>query len=551
MKSFRIMLAVALVLTTSAVFADGTNEATGVNSKTAPASPTGGSTQPGGSSNVDDYTQQDEQINIDGQADALVKVLRTNQKNLINDYVVRIFPIKNAVPMEMRQVVRLITAIEGGRSELIIDPVKKEAFMWVVAPKFQIPYIEKAIAALDVPWLEDATDGSIKAYYRPKFRTATAVATLARIPGAGAIGVADDNLFVVDTAANTALAAGEPYRVKAFAKYCGIVDVPIPQMQLEATVYEVELSDMKRLGLDYMAWKNGPGRNLFNFIFWGAKFDQTAWNATSVYDPFTGRTNVVGRVNLDGESQGWYASANYAATAAYLDFLQGVGRARIVTRGKVTVKNGEIGSFQAVDQTLYFTVTPGDAAPTDGIEPDLIPDTTIPIYDRQVTRESSINLGYTLSVRPYIGEETSELLLNLTLSDIIGRQSGGTLSVRSHEVIATVLVQNGQQFCVGGIRRDEDVKETQKIPILGSIPVLGYLFGHEQTAKRETQMVVVLTPRVRLGSEADFSLASEEDQLIRAQVEKRVKLSVPKTEWGFDQWLIGTNGPALGAPQTK
>ena len=77
------------------------------------------------------------------------------------------------------------------------------------------------------------------------------------------------------------------------------------------------------------------------------------------------------------------------------------------------------------------------------------------------------------------------------------------------------------------------------MPILGSIPVLGWLFGHEASSKPQTEMVVVLTPRIRLGSEADLEMANEEDAQIRAQVERRADLALPETEFGFDQWLIG------------
>jgi hypothetical protein len=51
----------------------------------------------------------------------------------------------------------------------------------------------------------------------------------------------------------------------------------------------------------------------------------------------------------------------------------------------------------------------------------------------------------------------------------------------------------------------------------------------------------VLTPKVRLGTEADFEMANDADKLIRAQVERRAKLTLPKTEWGFDQWLVNSD----------
>ena len=56
--------------------------------------------------------------------------------------------------------------------------------------------------------------------------------------------------------------------------------------------------------------------------------------------------------------------------------------------------------------------------------------------------------------------------------------------------------------------------------------------------QRETEMVVVLTPKIRLGSEADLEMANPEDALVRQQVLRLAKMPVPRTQFGFDQWLI-------------
>ncbi|MHC4591881.1 MAG: hypothetical protein ACYS8L_04195, partial [Planctomycetota bacterium] len=135
-------------------YGGGDVEATGVQSRHGNTSPTAAA------SRVDTYLFQDEQINIDGSEDNVVKVLRVNQKNLVNDYVIRTFPIRNAPPIEVRAVFRRITALEGGRAEVIRDKIKKEYWLWVAAPKFQMPYIEAAMKELDVPWLKDDLDGS-------------------------------------------------------------------------------------------------------------------------------------------------------------------------------------------------------------------------------------------------------------------------------------------------------------------------------------------------------------------------------------------------------
>jgi len=534
-------LAAAMLLAAwlgTAAWADGGRESAGINSRDGNASPVANSIW--GHSNLDDYTQQDEQINIDGGEDSVVKVLRVNQKILVNDYVVRVLPIRNASPIEIRNAFREVTRAEGGRAEVIRDKKKKEYFLYVVAPKFQMPFIEDALAALDEPWVMDDVDGSCDDYYRAKFRDIRNVNDMAIVPASASVGAAVDNLVEFDDTANAAWISGEPYRVESYVKYAKEVDQPVPQIQLEATVYEVEVSNEKRLGLDYIAWKNGPGRNLFEFIFWGADYKQTFDEASSIFDPFVpDRTVIAGTTTLDGNARGWWMGANYMVTAAYLDFLEGSGRARVVSKGKVLVKNNESGSLSATDQVLHFTVAPTPS--TFGITPPVTVEGggELPVHSRTVDKTSSINIGFSLNVTPCIGQETTELDIVMSVADIVGLTPGGTPLVRNHGLSTTVLIRDGQQFCVGGLRRTEDVKQTQKMPFLGDLPVLGWLFGHEATVDRETEMVVVLTPKIRFGTEADLEMASDDDKLVRAQVEKLADLTVPATVWGFDQWLMG------------
>jgi general secretion pathway protein D len=243
-------------------------------------------------------------------------------------------------------------------------------------------------------------------------------------------------------------------------------------------------------------------------------------------------------------------AANFLLSAAYIDFLEGVGRARLVSRGKVLIKNSEVGTLAAVEETLHFSVSPDESTtPDSGIDPTLpftsegdLPedvDADIPIHDRTLDKDEVIELGFVLEARPIVGEVTTQLELVLALNNIVGQTPSGTPQVRTHAMATTVLVRDGQPICIGGLRRTEDVKNSAKVPVLGSLPLLGYLFGHEANVQRESEMVVVLTPKVILGTEADLEMANEEDDLIREQVLRKAKLAVPKTSFGFDQWLLG------------
>jgi len=159
--------------------AGGTDEAQGVQNTDGFPSPTAAA------SNVDNYLNQEDRINIDGDHDATVKVLRVNQKNLVNDFVVGVYPIERATPREVRALFRMITGKEGGRAEVIQDKLGKKYFLHVICPTYQLPYIEAAMKAVDEPWVTDEIDGSREFYYRAKFRDVTNLDAVASIAGDG------------------------------------------------------------------------------------------------------------------------------------------------------------------------------------------------------------------------------------------------------------------------------------------------------------------------------------------------------------------------------
>jgi type II secretory pathway component GspD/PulD (secretin) len=530
-----LALAAVLCIAPLALADGGPNkgrEWSGVNTKRGNASPGSGSIHE--HSNVDDYTHQDEQVNIDGNKSAVVKVLRANQKNLVNDFVVRTFPIRNASPIEIRNAMRNVTYAEGGRAEVIRDTDKKEYFLFVLAPTFQMPFIEAAMKALDEPWVQDNVDGSKTDYYKAQFRDIETIAEMAAIPASmGDQNDDEDNLYVADTVANAAHVQGEPYRVSSFVKYAKKVDQPIPQVLCKVTVYEVDISNEKKLGLDFMAWKNGPAQTLFNFVYWGTDFAHKAADApiASVFDPFV--SVISSGATVTGNSSGLYSGLNYLLTAEYIDFLEGTGRARVVTSGKILTKNAVTGTLVAADEILHFNVATGGERS--------LGTPNVRVQSRTV-KQAKTTVGLEIKVTPYVAQEITELKIDFSdagYTTVGGLLPNGAMQLKEHCFVSTVLAKDGQTMCVGGLRINEDVKNTQKIPLLGDLPVIGWLFGHEHTVKRDKAMVVVIDPDVKFGSESDFEMADPQDRKVRDQVKRVAELTLPATQVGFDQWLLG------------
>lgn len=86
--------------------------------------------------------------------------------------------------------------------------------------------------------------------------------------------------------------------------------------------------------------------------------------------------------------------------------------------------------------------------------------------------------------------------------------------IGSQTVVTTMMLENGQTGIVGGLRTTDKREQTDKVPLLGDIPGLGWLFKSENTRDDERGVLVFLTPWIVQPTEqADESLERTIDQI--------------------------------------
>lgn len=545
-------------------------------------------------SQVNNYINQDEQVNVT-TADGVVRVLRTDQKNLVQSFVTKVVEVKNVKPAEIVTPIQTVVGKEGGRAEVIIDKVKKKAWIQYVCPEWQAAPVEQAIKALDEGWVQHSTDGAQDVYYKAKFRDPALVDRLAQIWG-GTVGFSE-----VDANNGAIHRNDEPYRMSEYLKAAKQVDIPEHQIMLEGAIYELNTSNDLKLGLDYIAWKNGPGRNLFDFLLAGESNRENFKNASSYLNPrgrFVDTDGDDDRNHFHLDNRQEYFQVNFLLTAAYLDFLQSKGKAKVLARPTVSTRSGTVGTWTSVDQVVAQISGP-DPGPT-GSVPQRIPQlwypqdaghenndnggpTTgdnkspnnisgngpagllppnFPLYgflgeangganlyggfgllgdqsvsNRTLRYQNAGQTGLFLSILPFIGTETTELAINFSSADLSGTTPQGTPISNTRTYLTSVRVADGQPFIVAGVRRSDKVKTQAGAPWLSALPVMGWLFGGEQKIDHQADIAMVLTPSIFLGGEADLEMPAAAKTTV-AQANGTEPTLLPKNSFGFDQWLL-------------
>lgn len=82
-----------------------------------------------------------------------------------------------------------------------------------------------------------------------------------------------------------------------------------------------------------------------------------------------------------------------------------------------------------------------------------------------------------------------------------GRDLAATLLQRRNLTLKNVRIKDGETLVIGGMIKEEEKKQVNKIPFLGDIPVVGTLFRSTSTDKSKEEMVIMITPKIVIDTE--------------------------------------------------
>ncbi len=494
----------------------------------------------------------------------LVKVLRTTNKAQVNQYVAKVYDFVNVNPNEVANFIANGLEVEEGGIYTFVHPDGNKGKMLVICPKYQIPWLDKVCQDLDRPKLTSAP-GSAYKYYRLKHRSAADASFLTvvqRYTGFATnreVGAPTDPYFPVisDIETNSLLLfdvpSGAEYAENALKKY---LDSPTPQVNIDVKIYEIDVRNDGTLGLDYEAWKNGPGQALFATQFTG-KYARSTYNHISylgLQPPFTNTLPPVlgGNIPDHFRYNDWYRGYGYRVEypSAFFDFLVEKGKAKALIDTKLSTCNanpalistGE-SIFAAATQNLsadylpYFNVTNAQTTTGGRASFNRTVTTTAGKMETAALPELDIKLvenGVYLTLTPIVGQEETNIDLSAKVINHIGWASNGEPLLSSFQIKNKFRVKNGDQIMIGGLTRERLLKSTKKIPLLGSLPVLGWIFGGETDQLQKSILVVALRPTVI----TDFSGITAEDQDIIDRATGVKPLKFPEAKVGFDQFLL-------------
>jgi len=458
----------------------------------------------------------------------VVKVLRTSNKSQINQYVCKVYDIRNCNPYEIINFPELLADAEQGMIYTFVHPDGNKGKLLVSCPEYQIPYFDDLIAKLDRPKIT-SLPGTKWLLYRAKNRTAPVLALL------GGYYAGSQDILFPDAETNSVLLVGAPSGCDAANEALGAADVPSPQALIEVTIYDVKLNNDGTFGFDFHAWKNGPGRALAGA---GVRYQ---WLGIHETPGFPG-----GHHGASSKGQGFFLDY----PSAYFDFLVERGKAQVLTATRVAAMNNKTAQVSTGESVLFYRVTQNnvlDRKVTGDTTPRAAPELVVPLANGAIAAAARtlgvsqtsppqlaiepVRTGVFLDLKPVISLELVDLDILAQVVTLVGYDSNGEPVLSSRQFVSHANVPSGEELVIGGLMRDRKVKTTRKVPILGSIPVLGYVFGGEIMSAEKTMVVCVVKPTVK-----DFkSPVQPADEAAMAKATGQTPIPMSATPYGFDQ----------------
>lgn len=252
--------------------------------------------------------------------------------------------------------------------------------------------------------------------------------------------------LVVLPATNSIAVQAPQHLADELAKYLAQIDKPQPQILFDVLVLELMNQTSQDIGLD-LGFEMGNA---------GMSFETGSF--TLKYD----------------------TGISMAKLTANLHSLIESGQAQVRANPKLIALSGSEASFNVVTQTRYREPR------YDEDKGKMVPDGVVRVVDT----------GIKLSLKPWVSAaDLITVEIQPDISDYLG-DAYGMPRTSDRSARTTLRVRDGETIIIGGLIQQVTQVDQRKVPILGSLPLIGALFRYEKETQSQNEFIIYITPRL-------------------------------------------------------
>ena len=256
------------------------------------------------------------------------------------------------------------------------------------------------------------------------------------------------------------------------------------------------------LGYDKARRTNVSGKD-WSSAYEGDSVQTLTMTGGTLSEPTYGLAELAGvRAPVDVTSK-LFTMGNNISINNLLMFLKTQGDVSSISNPKVLTLNNQAALITAGTEYFYKitsteTLTGGTSG-TQSTSEDLQSVFAGVLLD--ITPEISDDNMITLKINPSLSETTTDI------SSVSGIDRTMPPDLRRRQLSSVVTVKDGNRIILGGLINTSNSINVNKVPILGDIPLLNYLFKYENKQKITQELVIIIEPRIVFNGKNDLSLA--------------------------------------------
>jgi general secretion pathway protein D len=189
-------------------------------------------------------------------------------------------------------------------------------------------------------------------------------------------------------------------------------------------------------------------------------------------------------------------TSKFGNIAASINLLEQFGRTSVLSSPKLMVLNNQTAVLKVVDNLVYFTVKSDTVAGSNGSQPvttftstaHTVPVGVVMTVTPQINNTGNVNIN----VRPTVSRVVDRI--EDPTPALLGKSKIPVIQVREME--SMLQIASGDTAVLGGLMQDETINNTDKVPGISKVPVVGKAFTGKNDGTRKTELVIFLRPTV-------------------------------------------------------
>ena len=296
--------------------------------------------------------------------------------------------------------------------------------------------------------------------------------------------------IVAEPISNTLLLSASPRYFDRFKELIEQLDQPMSQVLIQVILAEVTLDKTSELGVEWAVQSTRGNTKIQTGTDFG------------VADQF--------------RNFGGFSSAVTGSDISFvLRALEADGRLEVLSRPQILTADNQ-----------KATIDIGERVP-------LVTDSLVTERGDTINSFRYENVGVSLTVTPrispdgFVKMEVEPSVSQITSSTVTVSPGVNSPIIAQRKATTTVSVQNGQSVIIGGLISTTDDRRRSKVPFLGNIPYLGFLFRSSKATSDRKELLIILTPQLLAGADtfaqAEAARRMTQDHLHRSTIKDEIK----------------------------